>query len=405
MASAAVLAASPVFAQQAALVSAAPIAKPADVSPEILELRRQFLNPPLNALAYRNIDQIFSTQPVPAGASAWALKRNEQPLDFTYQYDGQTYPAVQILERTFGGARLIIKNDRIVYERYRNFDTPSTRFISMSMAKSITSVLIGIAVKDGAIASIDDQITKYVPELKGSAYDGVTIRNALDMKTGVDRNDGAQLVPDSAPGRLREQIFVQNARPAIDEASMVKRKAQPGSVFEYTTLNTTVLGWVLERATKQPLVKYSSQKLWAPMGAEQGAFWMVDGPSPSARALNGLGFNATLRDYGRFGLMVLNNGKANGRQIAPADWIISSTETTDRTPTAPNAETGYHHQWWLDLKTPSAFMALGLAGQYIYIDRKTQTVVVKLSHVPMSNNVASPETMAFLRAASAWTPR
>jgi CubicO group peptidase (beta-lactamase class C family) len=190
-----------------------------------------------------------------------------------------------------------------------------------------------------------------------------------------------------------------------DEASIVKRKAKPGTVFEYSTLNTIVLGWVLERATKQPLIKYSSDRLWAPMGAEAPAYWLVDGAKPAPRPFNGLGFNATLRDYGRFGLMVLNGGKANGKQIAPADWIIQATEPKQRPPTSPNAETGYYHQWWLDLKTPSAFMALGLAGQYIYIDRKTQTVIVKLSHVPLSDKAAGAETMTFLRAASAWRPR
>jgi CubicO group peptidase (beta-lactamase class C family) len=399
---AAVALASCVFA---AVASAQEVAvKPAPLSPEIYQLRRQFLNGPINALAYHTMDSVFATTPVAAPKQAWALARAEKPLDFSYEFKGKTYPAETVLERTYGSALLILKDDKIVYERYRNFTGPSTRFIAMSMSKSINSILLGVALRDGAIKSIDQKITDYIPELKGTAYDGVTIRQALDMKTGVDRNDGDQLKWDTPPGRMREQILVQNARAAVDEASLVKRKEQPGKVFDYTTLNATVLGWVIERATKQPFAQYTQDKLWTPLGAEYDAFWMTDGFGPTPRPLAGLGFNATLRDYGRVGLMMMHNGMANGQQVIPAAWALESTEPKKRPPTAAGSDLGYEHEWWLDLKSP-AFSAIGLAGQYIFVDRTHKTVVVKLSFTPLDKREAMDETVAFLRAAAAWTPK
>src|SRR3546814_573051 len=151
------------------------------------------------------------------------------------------------MARTFTSALLVMKGGQVVVERYRNLSDPQSRFLSMSASKSITSILIGIAIDRGAIRSVDDPLTAYVPELKGSAYDGVTVRQALDMKTGVDRNDGEQMKPGTAGAARREEMFVRNARPLVDEALMVQRKVPPGGAFDYTTVNVTVLGWVLEQ--------------------------------------------------------------------------------------------------------------------------------------------------------------
>jgi CubicO group peptidase (beta-lactamase class C family) len=185
---------------------------------------------------------------------------------------------------------------------------------------------------------------------------------------------------------------------------MVKRKAKPGTVFDYTTLNATVLGWVIERATKQPFDKYTQDKLWAPLGAEHDAFWITDGFGETPRPQAGLGFNATLRDYGRVGLMMLHKGKANGQQIIPESWALESTEPKKRPPTAPGSDLGYEHEWWLDLKSP-AFTAIGLAGQFIFVDRTANTVVVKLSFIPLDQPDKMVESEAFLRAAAAWKPK
>lgn len=366
----------------------------------IFELRRQFLNPWFMPIAFHSIDSIFDTQAVPRGYQSTPLPRADRPLDFSYQYDGKAIPADQVFEHTFTNALMIVKDGRVVYEHYRNYTDAQTHFLSMSMAKSVTSILIGIAMDHGAIDSLDEQITDYVPELKGSAYDGVTIRDAIDMKSGVDRSDSDQLKAGSVTAERREQILVRNDVSVVCEALMVGRKAAPGKTFDYSTLNTTVLGWVLERAVKQPLAQYMSAMLWQPLGAEAAGFWMMDGAGPDAHAFNGLGFNAVMRDYARIGLMMLNGGRANGHQIVSAKWVEESTGGS-HVPISPGAATGYQHFWWTVPDQP-AYMAIGLNGQYIYVDPATRTVIVKLSYIPLGNKQAAEETQAFLKAASRW---
>lgn len=390
----------PAFAQQAGAAQAAPLPGPDDDQPALLELRRRLLDPTIMPLMYHHMDSVFHTQQVARGSRASVFPRAERPLDFSYAFAGETRRAEDVLERTFTSALLILKDGRIVYERYRNLTGPESRFLAMSMSKSITSILVGIAVDHGAIKSLDDPITDYVPELKGSAYDQVTIRDAIDMKTGVDRSDGDQLKPGGDGARRREEILVRNARRAVDEAFMIGRKAERGQKFDYSTLNTTILGWVIERATRMPIAEYTSKMLWQPLGAEQSAFWMTDGPGAKGRPLTGVGFNATLRDYGRIGQMMLDGGRFNGRQILSARWVRESTGEP-HAPVGPNAPTGYQHSWWTTPGQPS-YQANGLAGQYIHVDPATRTVIVKLSYVPMDARQAGAETAAFFKAASAW---
>jgi hypothetical protein len=366
----------------------------------VFEMRRQFLNPWFMPIAYHSIDNIFETKIVAAGPVSKPLPRAEHPMDFSYTYAGATIPADEMFERTFTNALIIVKHGRIVYEKYRNYTDPHSRFLSMSMAKSITSILIGIAIDHHAIHSLDDQITRYVPELKGSAYDGVSIRDAINMKSGVDRSDSDQLKPGTPTARMRESILVRNELPVVCEALMVKRKAQPGRTFDYSTLNTTVLGWVLERAVKKPLPEYTSEVLWKPLHAERSAFWIMDGAGPNAHPFNGFGFNATLHDYARIGLMMLHNGNVSGQQIVSSRWVHESTGGP-HAPTSPGAAMGYRNFWWT-VPGAAAYMALGLAGQIIYVDPATDTVIVKLSYIPLADKQAPEETRAFLRAASEW---
>jgi CubicO group peptidase (beta-lactamase class C family) len=378
-------------------------AQRAEPSAATLELRRHFMDPSVNALTFHSIDSIFDTQRVARGGTAMPIPRDERPLDFTYDYGGETRPAEDVLERTYTNALLILKDGRIVYERYRNLTTPQTKFLSMSMAKSITSILVGIALDEGSIRSLDDQIVTYVPELRGSAYDGVTLRDAIDMKTGVDRADGDQLKPGSPGAAMREQILIRNQRPATDEALLVKRKAEPGGSFDYSTLNTTVLGWVLEKATRQALSDYTEKKLWSRLGAEADGFWMMSGTGPAARPFNGLGFNATLRDYGRLGMMMLDGGKAGRTQIVSRQWVDQSVGGP-HLPVSPGSTTGYRHFWWT-VPESAAYMAVGLQGQYIFIDPATRTVIVKLSYEPLGSREPGNEAKAFFTAASHWRPR
>ncbi|MCW2393793.1 MULTISPECIES: serine hydrolase domain-containing protein [unclassified Sphingobium] len=372
-------------------------------TPAIRELRRNFIDAKINALTFHSIGSIFNTVPVKAGGQSSPFLSSQHPLDFTYEYKGEKIPAQDALERTFTNALIILKDGKIVHETYRNFTGPQTRFLSMSTAKSMTSILVGAALSDGHIKSLDEQVVAYVPELKKTAFDGATIRDLLLMRSGADREDNYQPDSSSDAARLREEIMVLNCRRSVDEAFLAKRADRPGKTFRYSTLNTNILGWALEKATGKPINEYMSERLWTPLGAEADGFFLTDGPPPHGRATNGMGFNAVARDYARLGQMMLDQGRVGKRQIIPADWVRESTVPVYPEPVAQGQDQGYQYQWWT-LVNSNAYMAIGLQGQFIYIDPDTRTVVVKLSYFPIADANAYQESETFFRAVSAWKP-
>jgi CubicO group peptidase (beta-lactamase class C family) len=373
-----------------------------DVPPAVQQLRRAMLDPEINSLTFHSMDRIFTTRTVARSGPVWRLPRADRELGFTYQFQGKTWTPQQFLERTFTNALLVMKDGRIVSEIYRNNTDETTRFIAFSMTKSITSVLIGCALEEGRIKSLDDPITRYLPELQGGGYNGVTIRQILQMRSGVDYEERYDFGNPGVAARNHEQALVTNVARFVDAARTIKRKNRPGEVFEYKTLDTAVLGWLIERVSGGSTVAaYTAQRIWEPLGAESDGYYIMDGAPGSGREFSGAGFNATLRDFARFGLMVLNGGEANGRRIISADWIRQSTQpTVGRT---SDSRAGYGYQWWMAPR-PKAFQAIGLQGQYIYIDPETRTVIVKLSYFPPTDTTAAEETAAFFAAASAWNP-
>lgn len=363
-------------------------------------LRWHMLDPDVNSLTFRSMDRLFTIREVPRTGPVWEIPRDDHPLDFTYQYDGKTYAAKDFLERTYTNALLVIKDGKIVAEVYRNNSTPGSRFIGWSMTKSFTSVLVGCALAEGRIKSLDDPITAYLPELKGGGYDGVTIRQILQMRSGVDYDERYDFDNPGIAATNHINALVKNVARFADVARTVKRAHTPGEVFQYKTLDTAVLGWLIERVSGgSTIASYMSQRLWEPLGAERDGFFIMDGPPWVGREFNGAGFNATLRDFGRFGLMMLNQGKANGHQIVSPEWVAESTRPTDPNHHGPM---GYGMQWWT--LGNGSYTALGLQGQYIFVDPKSQTVVVKLSYYPPANETAHDETLAFLKAVSTWNP-
>ena len=369
------------------------------VPPAIRELRLRMLDADVNTLTFHNMDEIFQTRTVPRSGPVWELPSETKPLDFTYEFDGQTRQAEAALERTYTNALLILKDGRIVFETYRNNTDPRTRFISFSMSKSITSMMIGRALEEGFIESLDDPIVDYLPELERGAYRHATIRQIMEMRSGVDYPERYDFDNPGVAATNHVNSLVLNLTRFADMACIVREKADPGSVFEYKTLDTAVLGWLLERATGVTASAYLASRIWEPLGAEADGYYLLDGEPGVGREFTGAGFNATLRDYGRLGQMVLDGGVANGRRILSAEWTAQSTR-----PGYPETPTGgYGLQWWTAADS-NAFYALGLQGQYVYIDPGTRTVVVKLSYFPPLDQTAGRESLAFLRAASAWRP-
>ncbi|MEP7315014.1 MAG: serine hydrolase [Pseudomonadota bacterium] len=389
------------FAQQ---VLPAPLvgAPASDVPVAVQILRWHMLDNDVSSLAFRSMDTLFTTRPVPRAGPVWTLPHNDRALDVGYTWQGQRHTAQQFLERTYTNALLVMKDGHIVSEIYRNATTERSRFMGWSMTKSVTSVLIGCALAEGRIDSLDTPISRYLPELKGGGYENVSIRHVMQMRSGVDYEERYDF---GNPGRAASNhiaALVKNTARFADAARTLPRIHEPGSFFQYKTIDTAVLGWLLERVTQGSVAAYTARCLWEPLGAEADAFYIMDGPPGIGREFSGAGFNATLRDFARVGQMVLDGGVANGRRIVSADWIRQSTQPTGPEDTRRG---GYGLQWWT-LGGTDAFAAIGLQGQYIYIDPSTRTVVVKLSYFPPGDNSAlDAETTAFLAAVSAWKPQ
>jgi CubicO group peptidase (beta-lactamase class C family) len=375
---------------------------PSDVPVAVQILRWHMLDNDVSSLAFRSMDTLFTTRTVPRGGAVWSLPREDHALDVSYTFQGKSYTAQQFLDRTYTNALLVMKDGRIVSEIYRNATNERSRFIGWSMTKSVTSVLIGCALAEGRIDSLDTPISRYLPELKGGGYEGVSIRHVMQMRSGVDYPERYDFANPGRAATNHIMALVKNVARFADAARTLPRIHEPGTFFQYKTIDTAVLGWLIERVTQGSVAAYTARCLWEPLGAEADGFYIMDGQPGVGREFSGAGFNATLRDFARFGQMVLDGGVANGRRIVAADWIRQSTQ-----PFGPedSQRGGYGLQWWTFANT-DAFSAIGLQGQYIYIDPATRTVIVKLSYFPPGDNSAlDAETEAFLRAVSAWKPR
>lgn len=377
---------------------------PASEVPVAIQNARWHMNDAdINTLTFRTMDTLFTTRTVARSGQVSELRRSDRALDFSYEFEGETYTPEEFLDRTYTNAMLVIKDGRVVYENYLNHSGPQTRFIGWSMTKSLVSLLIGCALEEGRIKSLDDDITSYLPELKNGGYAGVTIRQVLQMRSGVDYEENYDFAKPGIAARNHILALVKNVARFVEPAKDIRRLHPPGAVFQYKTLDTAVLGLLIERVSEGgTLASYMSQRLWEPLGTESDGFFIMDGPPGSGREFSGAGFNAVLRDFGRIGLMMLNQGRFNGRQIVPADWVGEST-----TPVGDEQQLlDYGYQWWTVSGT-SAYSAMGLQGQFIFVDPATATVVVKLSYFPPldKDEVAMRESITFFEAVSNWQPK
>ena len=373
---------------------------PSDVPVALQVLRWNMLDSNVNTLMFRGMDTLFTTRTVARSGPVWNLRRNDHALDFTYPLRSQDHPATDALERTYTNALLVMKDGRIVSDIYRNNSSAPTRFIGWSMTKSVTSVLIGCALAEKRIDTLDTPVSRYLPELKGGGYDGVTILQVMQMRSGVDYPERYDFANPGIAASNHITSLVKNVARFVDPARTIARAHEPGSFFQYKTLDTAVLGWLVERVSGMSVAAYTEKCLWEPLGAQLDGFYIMDGPPGTGREFSGAGFNATLRDFARFGQMVLDGGVADGRRIVPQEWISRSTKPSGGNRGTDNS---YGLQWWT--LEGNAFAAIGLQGQYIYINPPTRTVVVKLSYYPPGDNSTEGETMAFMRAVSDWTPK
>jgi CubicO group peptidase (beta-lactamase class C family) len=264
-------------------------------------------------------------------------------------------------------AFILIRNDSVLYESYyRNRDTFS--FVpSFSMAKSFTSALIGCALNDGIIHSVQDPVTKYIPELKPNGFDSVTIEHLLQMTSGINFKENYF----NPFGHAAGFYYGKNLRKKM---LRIKLKNKPGTKFEYTSGSSQLLGFVLDRALKnKTITQYLQEKIWTPLEMESNASWSVDqhrkGIEKTFCCLN-----ATARDFSRLGRLYLNNGNWNGRQVIPREWIELSTRS-DR---SKGGASFYKYQWWLPHVYKDDFLANGFLGQYIYVCPEKKIIIVRL---------------------------
>ncbi len=300
-------------------------------------------------------------------------------LPQSFVFKGQSVDTETFLKETDTVALLVLKGGDVRFERYSLTGGRNVAWLSMSVAKSFISALVGIAVNEGKIESIEDPITKYVPKLERSAYDGVRIKDILQMSSGAQWNEDYS-DPQSDINRFG-RIFAMGG--SLDDfAATLQRDNDPGTVNHYNSIDTQVLGMLLVSVTGQSITDTMTKKLWQPMGAESAAHWLVDNHGMEM-AFGGL--NATARDYAKLGELYRLGGQLNGKQIVPAEWVRASV-TPDAPHLQPNADNpdsesglGYGYQWWIPVSDEGEFSAIGVYNQFIYVNPAHEVVIVKLS--------------------------
>ena len=326
--------------------------------------------------AFSHLDEIYPTRKIGRAAVPWVFKR--AAADIRYRFRGNQYALADYLARNPVTGLLIAKDDRILFERYQYDRTDRDRLVSQSMVKSITGVLIGLAIGEGAIHSVDDTAETYVPGFRGSEYGRTPIRDLLHMSSGVDfgedRDGGRDL------NRLWQDLVAGRGGKGT-VASIVQfnqRTAPPGTRFAYASIEPDVLGMVLHQAIGKSAAEYLQEKIWKPIGAEADATWLLDA---QGYELAHFGFSAVLRDYARLARLLAHDGAWDGRQILPAQWMIDATTVRASdgylAPGKATADFGYGYLVWLPPGSRRQFAFFGDFGHRICIDPASKLVMVQ----------------------------
>jgi CubicO group peptidase (beta-lactamase class C family) len=329
---------------------------------------------------FRSFDEVWPVAELKASAQPHIYPKSSKDLFVDeFEYDGLSININKFLKYSWTTGFLVIQDDSIVYENYYLGNSAETKNISWSMAKSFISAMIGIAIEEGYISNIEQNIEVYLPELIGSGYEGVRIKDLLQMASGV-KFDEDYADFNSDINRWGRGFALGQSQDEF--AATLQREIAPGKVNHYVSINTHVLGMLLTRATGQTITAYMQEKLYTPMGMEYDGYWLVDGAQMEV-ALGGL--NLTLKDYAKIGSLFLHNGHWNGKQIVPKTWVTESV-TPDGAHVQPGDQFGYGYQWWIPKSEQGEFMAQGVYNQNIYINPTTNTVIVKLSANPFYND-------------------
>jgi CubicO group peptidase (beta-lactamase class C family) len=360
------------------------------------------------AATFRHQDQVWPHRVIRRGGPVRPLPPHGRPLAAPAYRVGEAMVGLDdFMARRRTAGFLILKNGEVALERYGLGSGPETRWASFSTAKSMTAALVGAALHEGAIGDLDEVCDRYLPQMRGSAYEGVTLRNLLRMASGVAWEEGE--ATDGADVRRLGRALASHRRGAVLELLRALPQAAPqGTQFNYSTGESILLGAVVAAAAGRPLAEYFAQTVWGPAGMEADGLWKLD--AEDGLELGGTGVSARLRDVGRFGLLVLEDGVAfGGRRVLPAGWRDLAGQPDCRATgfgrVLAGSPAGYGYHWWALPGAPfadglhaGAFLALGAFGQRIYINPTEQVVVViQSAWRQASDREAEAETVALLR--------
>ena len=356
---------------------------------------------------FRHLERIMPVRHIRRSGPTYDFERDMRELNTAYDYNGENRSVAEFLDHTVTTGLLVVKDDRIVAERYFHGNTEDSLNTSMSVVKSFVSALVGIAIDEGLISGVNRPITDYVPQLRGSGYDGVPIKHVLQMSSGVKFDE---VYEDffSDINMLFYKVFGFGQSINTYMASL-KPEHPSGETSYYRSCDTQALGMLVSEVTGKTLSAYLEEKIWSKIGMEYDAFWCTDAHGTE---LAFAFLNAAVRDYAKFGMLYLHDGNWNGEQIVPASWVRESV-----VPDNPNLQPGkkpeaywtfttfgYQYQWWIPDDPDGEFLAIGVWGQYIYVYPKKNLVIVKTSVDPRfadNDFEHDDETVAMFRSIAA----
>lgn len=327
------------------------------------------------ANSFQTMYKIQPSKKISKGSEVFHFKKELQPLPNNFQFKEEKLYTDKFIEETNTTGLIVINDDKIKYENYFLGANENTLLSSNSVCKSFVSSLLGIAISEGYISSVNDPIGKYVPELKDTELEKISIKDCLQMSSGIDFDEDTDM--------SKMSISMLLGKPAIKYISKLKTSIKPGKVRKYSSINTEIIGEVITNATGYSLSEYLEEKIWKRIGVEKDAYWTLSNNKELAMG----GLSISLRDYARFARLYINNGKWNNEQIIPSNWIKDSIDISEHhlRPGSNNdsySAFGYGYKWWVPKGEEGEFMAIGIYSQWIYINPNRNVIIVKTSAHP-----------------------
>ena len=336
-----------------------------------------------NTISYNfiNMKEFFPTStPIKASENPHIFKkRDDFYMPELYEFGGEKKPIQEAIDYFNTDGLMILKDGEVLYENYWNKNKENSRHIIWSVSKSFLSALVGIALDEGLIDDINDPIIKYLKDFEGTGYEGVSIKNLLQMSSGIAFNEDYG-DPDSDINRYARVTATGTSQREF--AKTLKNSREPGTYNHYISLDSQMLGMLVAEVTNVTVKEYLYEKIWSQIGMQDDAFYLTD-KQEVEMSLGGL--NVTLRDMAKFGQLYLNKGNWNGKQVVPAEWVSNSTVPLGKhvQPNAGDQFTsdawGYGYQWWIPGPGVSDYTAHGIYNQFIYVNPESGVVIAKTS--------------------------